>query len=394
MEIVLVGSYPLSANCIRGGVESSVYGLAQALVARKHVVDVFDYPRIEGNDKSERHDLLTIHRYANNGTHNQDAAQRAKEIFRDIVALHPTIVHLHGTGELSLLLYQAINNFGIPTVLTVHGLLHEEKKNALCKHPSIKHLYQYIHQSNIESKVLSLTSRIIVDTKYVADKINEYYIKRRISNLPIIDIIPQGINEHFVSLYNKDKQFSNNILSVGSISKRKGHLYLVEAFEKVCQTIPDAKLVIAGVNSEVAYYNLLTKRISSSNYKDNIELLTDLPQDELYKYYSQATLFALHSEEESQGIALVEAMGTGLPIVSTTVGGIPDVVTDKQTGLLSAYSDVDNFANNIISLLQNPKVVSTMSINAHKQALSSVWDSIASKIECVYQSIVQAQSPV
>lgn len=384
MEIVLVGPYPLSSDCIRGGVESSVYGLAQALVARKHVVDVFDYPRLSGKDKSERHDLLTIHRYANNGAYNQDAAQRAKEIYRDIIALHTTVVHLHGTGELSLLLYRAINNYGIPIILTVHGLLHEEKKNALRKHPTIKHLYQYFRQSNIEFKLMSLASNIIVDTKYVADKINEYYVKRKISKLPNINIIPQGINEHFTLLYDKDKKFSKNILCVGSISKRKGHLYLVDAFEKVCQIIPDAKLVIAGVKSEVVYYNLLTQRIYSSKYKNNIVLLTDLPQEELYKYYSQASLFALHSEEESQGIALVEAMGAGLPVVSTTVGGIPDVVTNKKTGLLSAYGNIDDFADSIISLLQNPNMISTMSIAAHKQALGYVWDSIAAKVESVY----------
>ena len=384
MEIVLVGSYPLSADCIRGGVESSVYGLAQALVSKKHIVDVFDYPRLKGKDKSERSDLLTIHRYANNGTHNQDAIQRAKEMFRDIIALHPDVVHLHGTGELSLLLYQAIHNYGITVILTVHGLLHEEKKNALRKHPSLKHLYQYFHQSKIEFKVLSLASHIIVDTKYVADKINEYYTKGKISHLPNIEIIPQGINEHFITLYNKDKKAAKNILSVGSISKRKGHLFLVEACEKACRQMPNAQLVIAGVKSEMAYYELLTKRIAASDYKANIRLLTDIPQDELYKYYSQATIFALHSEEESQGIALIEAMAAGLPIISTTVGGIPDVVTHGKTGLLSAYGNTNVFAENIIQFLQNPSLVTEMSIAAHEQAKEYIWDNIAAKIEKVY----------
>ena len=313
MGIVLVGSYPLSADCIRGGVESSVYGLAQTLVARKHVVDVFDYPRLKGSDKSERNDLLTIHRYANNGTFNQDATQRAKEIFRDIVALHPNIVHLHGTGELSLLLYQA----------------------AAVTRP---------------------------------DKINEYYTKGKISHLPTIEIIPQGINEHFITLYNKDKKPAKNILSVGAISKRKGHLFLVDAFEKVCQQVPDAQLVITGVKSEVAYYDLLTKRIASSNCKERIRLLIDLPQEELYDYYSQATIFALHSEEESQGIALVEAMASGLPVVSTNVGGIPDVVTQNKTGLLSTYGDSDIFADNMVCLLQSPNMMAEMSVAAHNQA--------------------------
>lgn len=384
MGIVLVGSYPLSADCIRGGVESSVFGLAQALVARKHEVDVFDYPRLEGKDASERKDLLTIHRYANNGKYNQDAKERAKEMFRDIVALHPNVVHLHGTGELSLLLYRAISNYGIPVILTVHGLIHEEKKNALCKHSSLKHLYQYIHQSKIEFEILSLASRIIVDTKYVANKINEYHAKGKISHIPTIDIIPQGINEHFMSLYDKKKKPTKEILSVGSISKRKGHLYLVEAFEKVCKQIPDANLVIAGVKSETAYYDQLTRRIADSKYKDNIRLLIDLPQEELYQYYAKASIYALHSEEESQGIALVEAMATGLPVVSTTVGGIPDVVLNEKSGLLSAYGDTDTFAKNILRLLQSPSLITSMSVAAHKVAEDYIWDNIAAKIEKVY----------
>ena len=127
MNIIQVGSYPLSADCIHGGVESSVYGLTQALVRKGYTVDVFDNPRIGGKDTSERKGLLTIHRYANNGRHNEDAMQRCKEIFRDIVALHPEIIHIHGTGKLSGTIYEAAQNYGIPVVLTVHGLLHEEK---------------------------------------------------------------------------------------------------------------------------------------------------------------------------------------------------------------------------------------------------------------------------
>ena len=64
------------------------------------------------------------------------------------------------------------------------------------------------------------------------------------------------------------------------------------------------------------------------------------------------------------------------------------MVTNEKTGLLSAYGNIDDFADNIIFLLQNPSTVSTMSINAHKQALNYVWDSIASKIERVYLSVM------
>ena len=106
MNIVQVGPYPLFADCIKGGVESSVFGLAQEL-ANSHIVDVFDLPRIGGKDIVERKGSLTIHRYANTGKYNQDAVDRGKEMLRDILALHPDIVHIHGTGLISSVFIQS-----------------------------------------------------------------------------------------------------------------------------------------------------------------------------------------------------------------------------------------------------------------------------------------------
>ena len=152
----------------------------------------------------------------------------------------------------------------------------------------------------------------------------------------------------------------------------------------MCRQIPDAQLVIAGVKSEVAYYEQLAKRIDASNYKKNIRILTDLSQKELYQYYAKGSIFALHSQEESQGIALVEAMAAGLPVVSTTVGGIPDVITNEKSGLLSAYSDTDAFADNILRLLQSSSLMTSMSDAAHNEAQDYIWDNIAARIEDMY----------
>ena len=142
MNIIQFGPYPLKASCIKGGVESSVYGLSQTLV-QHHEVSVFDIPRIEGKDTVDIQNGVYIHRYKNCGTHNQDAVQRVDEILRDIVALHPDIVHVHGTGEISAIIYKALKEYGFKVIMTIHGLLHVEKKNQLRKKLSLKHLYQY-----------------------------------------------------------------------------------------------------------------------------------------------------------------------------------------------------------------------------------------------------------
>ena len=386
MNIVQVGPFPLSADCIRGGVESSVFGLVNEL-SRNHVVDVFDYPRINGKDSGERKGPLTVHRYANPGSHNQDAMDRGKEILRDIVALHPDIVHIHGTGGLSGALYSAVKTYGIPVLLTVHGLLHIEKKNALIKHPSLKHLYQLFVQSHAEFKVLNEAEHIIVDTEYVAEQIKHLHSKKKISHLPWMYVVPQGIQSQYLQVSPK-KPVIPTILSVGSISQRKGHLLLVKAFEIVHKTVPSAKLIIAGTLTEKAYYTQLQNEIGKLHLKQSVELLTNIPQEQLLQIYQEATIFALHSQEESQGIALVEAMATGLPIVSTLVGGIPFVVKNGKTGLLSKYGDVDSFANNMIKLLTNENLRTQMSQSARLSAQSYSWLEITKAIEIIYNRII------
>lgn len=386
MNIVQVGPFPLSADCIRGGVESSVFGLVNEL-SRNHVVDVFDYPRINGKDSVERKGSLTVHRYANPGNHNQDAMDRGKEILRDIVSLHPDIVHIHGTGGLSGALYSAVKTYGIPVLLTVHGLLHIEKKNALIKHPSLKHLYQLFVQSHAEFKVLNEAEHIIVDTEYVAEQIKHLHSKKKISHLPWMYVVPQGIQSQYLQVSPK-KPVIPTILSVGSISQRKGHLLLVKAFEIVHKTVPSAKLIIAGTLTEKAYYTQLQNEIGKLHLKQSVELLTNIPQEQLLQIYQEATIFALHSQEESQGIALVEAMATGLPIVSTLVGGIPFVVKNGKTGLLSKYGDVDSFANNMIKLLTNENLRTQMSQSARLSAQSYSWQEITQAIEIIYNRII------
>lgn len=384
MKIVQVGSYPISKDCIRGGVESSVYGLAHAS-AEQHCVYAIDLPRIGEIDREELDEQVSVRRFANYSEYNQGAVKRVKDIVDMVCTLSPDVVHIHGTGLISYKLYHAFQKRGLKLMLTVHGLLHVEKTNALKRKFSLKHIYQYAVQSFTEFRLLNSAKQIIVDTGYVAEQIRQYHREYKICQLPKMYVIPQGINEHFLSL--KCDRDSNVILSVGSISRRKGHLLLLQAFEQVCKHVPNAKLVIAGVLAEEDYYDELKAYINQSQNKANIRLLVNLPQEHLYELYQQACVFALHSQEESQGIALVEAMATGLSIVSTKVGGIPYVVKDGKMGFLADYGDIDSFAMSIITLMNHRKLRSDMSNCAIREAQRYVWGNIADEVVNFYREI-------
>lgn len=384
MKIVQIGPYPIAKDCIRGGVESSVYGLAHAL-AKQHCVYAIDLPRIGEIDRIELDEQISVYRFTNHTNHNQGSVKRVKDIVDIVCTLSPDVVHVHGTGLMSYQLYRDFQKRGVKLMLTVHGLLHVEKTNTLKRKFSLKHLYQFVVQSITEFRLLNRANQIIVDTGYVAEQIRQYHRENKICRLPKMYIIPQGINEHFLAL--KCDRESNVILSVGSISRRKGHLLLLQAFDKVCNQVPKAKLVIAGVLAEQDYYNELQSYIQQSPNKANINLLVNLPQEDLYELYQQAHIFALHSQEESQGIALVEAMAMGLSIVSTKVGGIPYVVEDGKMGLLADYGDVDNFAQNIVTLLNDQNLRYDMLDCAFQEAQRYVWGNIVSEVGSLYNEM-------
>lgn len=376
-RIIQIGPYPISADCIHGGVEASVYGLAQEL-CKSHPVDVFDVPRMGEKDRVERYGNLTIHRYVNSGGHNKDAVQRLPEIVRDIVALGPNVCHIHGTGAYSKQMYFALRAHGIPTMVTVHGLLHEEKMQALFRRPSYKALYQLYVQTRDERELLNAVPRVIVDTAYVEDKLRAYKLK----HTPEMHVIPQGIDETFYGINCNPN--SNIILSVGAIAPRKGHAYTIEMFNQLRAKGVVAKLRIIGSLADKGYYEHLRQKMTESKYKEDISLEANLPREELLKAYADAKLFVLHSREESQGIVFAEAMATGMPVVATKIGGIPYVVAEGKSGLLCPYADVDAMTEMVARLMTDDALWKQYSASAREIAKEYNWTTIAERVVRLY----------
>ena len=77
-------------------------------------------------------------------------------------------------------------------------------------------------------------------------------------------------------------------------------------------------------------------------------------------------------------------MATGMPVVSTNVGGVPYVVLNEECGLLSSYTDVEIFMKNIYSLLTDVKKYELMVTSAKKAALRYIWNNISKEVTKVY----------
>ncbi|MCK9508134.1 MAG: glycosyltransferase family 4 protein [Pigmentiphaga sp.] len=385
MKIVQIGSYPTDTNKIKGGVEASIYGLAVEL-AKEHEVCVFDYPRQTVNeDIVEKHHNVKVYRFRNKGKNNICALQRLFSMLKKIKNSQPNICHIHGTNLLSLMMWILLRFNGLKTIVTVHGLIHIEKTNAWKQNMNLINFFKLIYQSIAEFTLLSLRGDIIVDTEYVKQAIHQYKKQWKICREPICHVIPQAISEVFFNLERTPKP--RQLLSVGAIGKRKGHKELIKAMEIVCKQVLNIRLTIVGGLHEASYYKELIHTIKILGLESVVSIQLDLSFQELLNLYSEAELFVLHTQEESQGIVFCEAMAVGLPIVTTSVGGVPYVLEHPKNALLSEYGKIDTFADNIIYLLENTQVQNAMTKTNREKARYYQWSYVANSIVDLYLAL-------
>ncbi len=119
------------------------------------------------------------------------------------------------------------------------------------------------------------------------------------------------------------------ILHVGRFDTPKNHAGLLQAFRKLLETHPQCRLELVGDGDLRGDMEALAVRLGIGDFVRFCGMQADV-----YPYYHRADLFVLSSVYEGNPMSLIEAMGTGLPIVATQVGGIPDMLTQERSGLL------------------------------------------------------------
>src|SRR5690606_21454880 len=124
---------------------------------------------------------------------------------------------------------------------------------------------------------------------------------------------------------------------------------VVKVFKKVSDVIP-ARMVMIGDGPERSRAEALCRELGTCTRTMFLGKLKD-PS----KVLSICDLFVLPSETESFGMAMLEAMACGIPVVSSNSGGIPEVNRDGFSGYLSNVGDVEHMAENAIKILENPQ---------------------------------------
>jgi len=195
-----------------------------------------------------------------------------------------------------------------------------------------------------------------------------------------IHVIHNGISYSFWSVnkkYTRNNQKEKNIVSVGSLRHVKGHDVLIKSFRSVLNEHPNTRLKILGGGYKREEYESL---ISDFNLSGHVRLMGWCSKEEVREALKKATMFVFPSRHEGFGIALVEAMATGCPIVATKTGGIPEVVGDTDARLVPPASETA-LAEALIDALNDKEWQRNARSASAKRAAEFDWDSSIDKYE-------------
>ncbi len=214
-----------------------------------------------------------------------------------------------------------------------------------------------------------------------------------------------------------DEKTGPNVLFVGRISPEKGLHTLIEAFAKLTEHFPTARLHVVGPNQPTASKFLadlsddpLVSRLSEfgsvdylaylkeklpSKLKDQVFFPGAVSHQALHHYFQTSDILVNPSVSESFGMSLAEAMAAGIPTVATQVGGMADVVVSGETGFLVSPEQPDELADAMAQLLSDRTLRMQFGKAGRARAVNVFsWEMIASDLKhCYIQMLGPNESP-
>lgn len=173
------------------------------------------------------------------------------------------------------------------------------------------------------------------------------------------------------------------LLHASNFRKIKRVEDVVYIFEKVNKVVP-SKLLFVGDGPERSAIEALCRKTCAHS---DIRFLGR--QEQMEEILAISDLFILPSEYESFGLAALEAMAAGVPVISTNVGGLPEININGVTGYLSNIGDIEDMSNNTIKILSDEKGLAKMKKNALSQAMKFDIDNIVPVYENLYERVLR-----
>jgi glycosyltransferase involved in cell wall biosynthesis len=266
--------------------------------------------------------------------------------------LNVDLFHAHFASEAAEIAMSLSQDTGIPFTFTVHAYdLYQNSKTV-----------HWFAKKELLLTLCNEAAEIVAISNY-----NKAFLCKLGVDESKIKVVHCGVDpDEFrrTTPYKASKQ----ILCVARLTEKKGLRYLIEALGYLSKE-SSTKLLIVGTGPEE---QTLRHLINQPKLKGRIQFLGDVHDNELLDLYEKSALFVLPCVVSSDGdrdsipVALIEAMSMELPVISTSVSGIPELVKDGENGLLVKPKDSQSLAAAIEKLLYDPETCERMGKEGRK----------------------------
>jgi len=237
-------------------------------------------------------------------------------------------------------------------------------------------------------QILGRSSKVIA----VSQAVERLLIKRKIVPKEKIDIIYPIVGKqepHQVKKWTKKvgpiagKQL---IGSIGSLNRTKNYSLLIEAMVILGDDLPNLKLEIVGDGPDRSD---LEQLILERKLQRSVRILGSISSEGLRERFSKWQAYIQPSISESFGLAVFEAMQSGIPVVASRVGGLVEIIDHEKSGLLCRSGDPSDLAKKIKNLLLNDRLQEKIIKNALKKTTDRLFDGQENlkKTEAIYQQL-------
>ncbi|MCX7698100.1 MAG: glycosyltransferase family 4 protein [Candidatus Goldbacteria bacterium] len=287
-----------------------------------------------------------------------------------------------GWSSFSLYSLRKAKELGMKTILE-RGSSHIVYQYEILKEEYEKWSYKPSFDELPHPKIIEKELKEYEETDYISVPslfVKKTFLDNGISEKKIL-CVQYGVDlTKFKKVPKEDNIF--RIIFAGTICLRKGVQYLVKAFNEL--NLLNSELILLGNIAEDIKKFLI-------KHQDNLKIkIKKIDHFDLYKEYSNGSIFVLPSIEEGLARVIPEAMACGLPVICTTNTGGEDIVRNGIDGFIIPIRDVEKLKEKILYFYENPEITKQMGQNAQNRVKSGFsWSDYGEKIYNNYLEVLK-----
>lgn len=380
MKLCMIGEFPLPKESPQAGPENVLYNLVIGLIERDNSITI-DIISIQNDIKLEFID----ERFTRVQVHYLPSLKFISRSFGDPIIIKNylkkhdfDLIHAHYPIAL-----ERVMDMSVPKILTIHGIFHHERN--FVKNPLIR-LFYHDYNTYMLKKILPKLDAFVAISPYVIDELRAMGVCDKIKTIFQIN---NPIDDLFFSI--SPNHDSNMIFYPGIITERKNQMAALDAIKLVKNEVKKFKLIFTG-GSDKKYLEKVNCAICQKTLVDFVEYHGKVSRDEIFELYQKASIVYLLSKQETQPMAILEAMATGTPVIASDIQSNRYLVKDGVTGYLVDPNDAKKIAEYTIDLLNNKIKSIEMGKNAREIALKQYQpDVIAEKTLRMYEEVMRSK---